>query len=317
MSAAGFLTPTLCRLSERLGQELTRVEQADGDDEAVHDLRVVLRRLRSLLKPARVIYGKFHTEAVRAALKQIADATGELRDEEVLRQTIAELPNDTTVVDGRERWLAAREQRDRLLGLLRDGHGARAHALLEALLLLPVDPDLDRPLEPFAARVVDRARHALRNHHTVALDDTEGLHELRILYKRLRYAAEGFAPALPPTLAALSKHAERFQKRLGEVHDLDVALVIVADDAGLDATTRTALREALTAARTRATERYAAERDEARVGQAPGSFPPSSWPKHGSRKSSPPPAMPTSSPSPPAPSSSPAPPSSEPRKEGG
>ena len=292
MSAAAFLTPALTELAGRLAKELKRVDRASDDDEAVHDLRVALRRLRSILKPARRIYGPFHTDAVRAALKEIADATGDLRDEEVLHQTIADLPPDPATQGAREAWLKQRQGREdelrkRLLGLLRDGHGARAHAMLDALLRLPVDPAGDRSLERFAARVVERARHAIKRQGTVALDDTAALHEQRILYKRLRYAAESFAPALPPTLAALARVAERFQKRLGEVHDLDVALGIVADDPALDPPTRAALTAALHEARRRSVERYASERDEARNAPGgPASLPPTSKP----RNSSPPPS---------------------------
>lgn len=289
MSAAAFLTPALTDLSARLGKELKRVERASDDDEAVHDLRVALRRLRSILKPARGIYGKFHTDAVRAALKEIADATGDLRDEEVLHQTIADLPPDPATQGARDAWVKQRQGREeqlrqRLLGLLRDGHGSRAHATLDALLRLPVDPACDRHLERFAARVVERARQAIKRQGLVALEDTAGLHEQRILYKRLRYAAESFTPALPPTLAALARVAERFQKRLGEVHDLDVALAIVADDTTLDAAARDALTAALHEARRRSVERYAAERDEQLRG--PTSLPPTSKP----RNSNPPPS---------------------------
>ena len=60
-----------------------------------------------------------------------------------------------------------------------------------------------------------------------AVDDGVALHELRIAYKNLRYASELLGPALPPERAATEKPAARFQKHLGEVHDLDVASDIV------------------------------------------------------------------------------------------
>jgi CHAD domain-containing protein len=53
------------------------------------------------------------------------------------------------------------------------------------------------------------------------------LHDLRIACKNLRYASELLRSSLPPERAHSEKPAARFQKHLGEVHDLDVAADIV------------------------------------------------------------------------------------------
>jgi CHAD domain-containing protein len=50
---------------------------------------------------------------------------------------------------------------------------------------------------------------------------------LRIAYKRLRYTVETFANALPADLAALAPTAARFQKWLGDLHDVHVAIASV------------------------------------------------------------------------------------------
>jgi len=76
----------------------------------------------------------------------------------------------------------------------------------------------------FARRAVERARREVDRRRGVRPDDAEGLHRLRIAYKRLRYTADTFADALPSELAALAQPAARLQGRLGDLHDVDIAL---------------------------------------------------------------------------------------------
>jgi CHAD domain-containing protein len=271
MSAAAFLTPRLQRLAAQLRLALDRVRLAHHDDEAIHDFRVVLRRLRSLLKPARDLYGPFPTEAVRAALKTVADASGDLRDEEVLLQTLASLDLPGHVRPDLDAWLTLRKQREvqlrsSFLAHLASGQAHRAADLLDALLLLPVKPSRDLPLEVFALRTLKKAERRVRRWVIHDLSSVEELHRLRILYKRLRYAAEELAGVLPPLLAARAPVAARFQKILGDVHDLDVAFAAVESAAlGLPLELRLALRGALERRRARVIERFL----EAQAGQLP------------------------------------------------
>jgi CHAD domain-containing protein len=273
MSAAAFLSPRLQGLARKLREALARVDEG-GDEEAIHDLRVVLRRLRSLLKPARVVYGKFHTEAVRAALKSVADASGALRDEEVLLQTLGALEIPVPLRRARGAWLKQRkarehELRQRFLALLASGEATRAAALLDALLLLPVDPSIDRDLAPFAVRVVEKATRRVLARSLVDVADSEGLHQLRILYKRLRYAAEGLADALPPELAGRAQIAERFQKILGEIHDIDVALLALPQDLSLKPALRDALQAALVLQRQRQVQKFLTAREGREASSSP------------------------------------------------
>jgi CHAD domain-containing protein len=96
-----------------------------------------------------------------------------------------------------------------------------------------IKPSRDRRLVKFAERAVEDARRNVERHQYAALDDAEGLHELRIACKRLRYTAETFASVLPPALVGLAHTASRFQGRLGDVHDADMALVRVRHAPGL------------------------------------------------------------------------------------
>jgi CHAD domain-containing protein len=272
VTLSAYVKPHLLTLADNLTRVVPRVVAGD-DGEAVHDLRVALRKLRSVLRVVRRLYGRYHTEAVRAGFKRVADATGALRDEEVLGETLSSLDLSPRARESLAPWLRGRHAR-RERKLRRDvvalvGGGAldAPLGLLSALLTLPVDPDHDKPAARFARKVVFSALDDIERAQPVDPSDAARLHGLRILYKRLRYAIDAFAGVLPPEFEALERAAAAFQKRLGAVHDLDVALDVVEGADGLSPEARAEVLEALGHERERQVDKY--EKERARGGEKP------------------------------------------------
>jgi CHAD domain-containing protein len=230
-----FLARQMRELMTRLQSTLPRVRKR-ADDEAIHDMRVALRRLRVVLKVARPVFGPFHIDAIRAAFTRVHRASGALRDEEVLHDTLSELHVPSVALEAWLKRRAVREDRlhDLILARLRAGDLTRPIRMLRALLTLPVAPKRRTALVTFARKVVSRARKQVEQRRDALPSDSVALHELRIAYKRLRYTTEIFKEALPIDIAALAHSAERFQKRLGEIHDLDVARAVVSRARNLD-----------------------------------------------------------------------------------
>ena len=228
-TAGPFLVAKLRALDARLDGIVPRVLATPPDDSAVHDLRVVLRRIRTVLEVGRSVLGPFHADEVRRALRDVHQATGELRDEEVLLSMLGELGVDLPDVNA---WLDGRRLREErlrraLVHLVQSGALDDGRRLLDALLAFRVRPSRDRRLAKVARRSVDEARRGVDRRRAAQPDDVEGLHRLRIAYKRLRYTAETFADALPADLAALAPTAARFQRWLGDLHDVHVAIASV------------------------------------------------------------------------------------------
>jgi CHAD domain-containing protein len=260
-TAGPFLAAKLRELEARLGEVAPRVLVSARDGEAVHDLRVALRRTRTVLELGGRVLGRFHADEVKRALRQVMQDTGALRDDEVLLELVGSLGVTHPDVP---RWLEARRRRERrlrgaLLRTVRDGALERGRTLLDALLAFRVDPRRDRRLTKFARRAVDRARRDVDRRKRAEPGDADALHRLRIAYKRLRYTTETFADALPTELAALASPAARLQGRLGDLHDVDVALVSVRRARTLSPDARTELLGAL--ARERQTRLAAYGRD--------------------------------------------------------
>ena len=59
--------------------------------------------------------------------------------------------------------------------------------------------------------------------------DSEELHDMRIAAKRLRYVLELTAPALGEAATRGARHAKEIQTLLGELHDCDEMLALIAE----------------------------------------------------------------------------------------
>ncbi|MCL2447408.1 MAG: CHAD domain-containing protein [Polyangiaceae bacterium] len=262
--AGPFLGAALRALSSRIAEAAPRV-LAGGDDEAVHDLRVAIRRARIVLRVGRPVFGSFRADETRRVLRDVQAATGALRDEEVLLELIESLGVDRADV---RVWIDARRRRERRLrSALRSGiqRGEVGHgrALIDALLAFPVKPSRERPLEKFALRSVETAWAALGPLRRAPIGDAEALHALRIGCKRLRYTVETFDGCLPPEKVALARVASRLQSCLGDLHDIDVAVASIGRARALTDLARRALAVELQRARGENAGKYLAALAEA------------------------------------------------------
>lgn len=258
--AAPFLARLLRATAKEIELTLPRV-RAFSDEEAIHDMRVGVRRMRVILKIVRNVWVREQVEAKRAGFTHIHRETSALRDEEVLRETLAEAPLDTVGFRRFRELRARREAELRALAHAHLRHGAlrRPMQKLAALLLLPGAKVI--ALDRFALRTHDRLLARVVARSAASTDDGVALHELRIAYKNLRYASELLGPALPPERAAAEKPATKFQKHLGEIHDLDVACDIVRRARTLDATERAKVLEWLGARRAERVRKYSLDRE--------------------------------------------------------
>jgi len=272
------------------GEPAPAAHDLGADAEAVHDFRVALRRLRTVVRTVRDIHGRKRMRKIGDALKRYADATGALRDEEVLRETLAALEVAPRTRAALTQWMVRRRRqelacRSAVVRLLREhgaapraaardprAGGARARAgerapgpartdLEDALVRLEkrlARGDAEVSAHDLAAESFSLARADVREHAAASPSDGEAMHALRIRFKRLRYTAELFAPVLADATGA-ARGAARLQKRLGEVHDLDQAIVRVSRAWGLSPRHRAAVLAALRAWRARAAERAGAD----------------------------------------------------------
>jgi CHAD domain-containing protein len=205
----------------------TAVEAAErvtsnADPEALHDFRVALRRLRSVLRAYRSCLRKLPKKR-RRQLKRVVRATNAGRDSEVFLAWLdiqSSLP--ATEDAAAHEWLRKRLEamRDAAYAQLRTQVLTDFTALVQHLRqALAVSRNKSSNGEVMADHI--RAQTArvvadLARVHSAA--DAEAIHDARIQAKRLRYLIEPSSPRLPGARAGV-KRLKTFQDEAGALCD--------------------------------------------------------------------------------------------------
>jgi CHAD domain-containing protein len=169
--------------------------RAGRDPEDIHEMRVAVRRMRTILRASRPMFERKWTEGLRDELEWLGTALGHVRDLDVL---LASLQSRIKRLPASERRIGAV-----LLGDL-EADAVKARRTLRTALAGPryrrllrrldlalrhphvVTPDLS--LLDVAAREFEKVRSAVKDLPKRPRD--EDLHAIRIKLKRARYAAE-------------------------------------------------------------------------------------------------------------------------------
>ena len=210
---------------------------AVGDPEAVHQMRVALRRLRSAMKLFRDLLVAPDHDALRAELSWLQNALGPARDthvflEEIVAPVLNAHPEMATLLALHSHWHL--ENADKLNAAQSAVGSVRFTRLILSLVgwieagqwTAPGNPLSSTPIRDYARHSLARQDKRLRRKatpHPESLPD-EPLHALRILCKQLRYTGEFFSGLFPRrdvvlNLAALAD----LQELLGNLNDIAVA----------------------------------------------------------------------------------------------
>ena len=236
----------LAYLQEQAGR-LRRFDplvRRDAPD-AVHQMRVASRRLRSALQAYRRVLDRDATRPLTEELKWLAGELAPARDSEVMaerfRAMVDQLPPELVlgpVSATLDRTFARRqaEARERALAALDSDRYLSLQDALDALLAHP--PLTQRAGRPAQRELPSHVRRALRRMRRgmAAVDQQPGgehhdlaLHETRKAAKRLRYATEAAEPAVGKPARRLRKRLKPVQNLLGDHQDSVVARPVLRE----------------------------------------------------------------------------------------
>jgi CHAD domain-containing protein len=198
------------------------------DADAVHDMRVAVRRLRSVLRTAEPMLDERWVESLRDELDWLGERLGSVRDLDVLLLHLGrELEDMGAAHPGRAHRLLRpleaerRDERARLLECLDEGRYRRVLDAVEAAAQAPPTHRSDLGVEELAAKEFRRLRKRSRD---VASQSDAALHKTRIRAKRVRYAAELAEESRGKRTTELIAAAKELQDVLGDHQDAVVAL---------------------------------------------------------------------------------------------
>ncbi len=225
---------------------------ANEDAEFVHDVRVAMRRLRSLVSQLKGVLAEPEQQHLADELRWLASRTGPARDLDTLlfelRLGEPELRTELEPVV-----MAFAAERERIQAVLQaDFRSGRAQAIrtrLRSVFSGKGDPQCAGPKAgmPFRELLAARLRRRFRQVAALAGQLTEhspaaDLHQLRISCKKLRYLLEGCRGFVSKDeLAGASQHLKGLQSVLGALQDSAVQAELarrLALELAVDAGTR-------------------------------------------------------------------------------
>ncbi|HET9003380.1 MAG TPA: CHAD domain-containing protein [Gemmatimonadaceae bacterium] len=226
-------------------EEQTPGTLADRDPECLHDLRVAVRRTRSLQRELKKVFPKKDLKHFRREFRWLQQATGPTRDLDVYLiefgdfaesipagqrphlDVMRDLLEQQRVVTRAE--MVEALESDRTQTMLADWR-----KLLDRLPSAAVGnrPHAARPIGDVAARRIDRVFGQMVTMGSAIDDDSPhaALHDLRKKGKELRYLLEFFSPIFPADVTKpMVRRLKKLQDVLGRFQDREVQAAMISE----------------------------------------------------------------------------------------
>jgi len=232
LEATAFLEESGRTRATRFREQLTRASADPTSDEAIHDLRVAIRRVLAWIAVRDILLGPDQRlREARVSLKALMSPLGKLRDAHVKRDWIlhfvpegddpsylyaVQVASNVLRWESRVRKCLGAQSARRLRVPFPKGAGGLG-GRLEAAILAP--------------GLLGRLEREVSRHRDAALDPAhpEALHRMRLAFKKYRYAAEVLLPLFPKATEETANRLHAFQTLLGTIHDFDVILAEAHD----------------------------------------------------------------------------------------
>ncbi len=215
------------------------------DIEGVHQMRVAARRWRSALRDFLLFVDKRPLKRARREIKEIADALGAVRDQDVAILALEQLRTEAKIEEiaaGIELFISERTviraeaQNELIQAIAAD----RLHDLaenvassIEKAVRVKIKKNADKQISFNQAgkTVVGASLNEFLRLGTSLYNpfEIEELHEMRIAAKRLRYAIELYVSCWGEKIAAFAEEIANMQSLLGEIHDADVWILDLSE----------------------------------------------------------------------------------------
>ncbi|MFM0261147.1 CHAD domain-containing protein [Paraburkholderia sediminicola] len=217
--------------------ELANAVREDASPEALHKLRVSLRRLRSLWWAFEPLLDKGENTRQRALYKYLATAAGKTRDWDILIELIAQgerVAHEMTPTLQAARGGALATSRETLSNadvkhLLQDALTSANKELNTAHERVPLQKFADKRVatsERSLKKRIKRASHAKRSNYAA-------FHDVRKAGKKVRYLLEFFEPVLSGSHKRTLKRLKQIQKRFGTLNDIVASEMLLRDNTDL------------------------------------------------------------------------------------
>ena len=222
METSQFAAERASRMIERLTYQTgITIKQRDAD--AVHDLRVAIRRLSQVLVVFKPCFPSKDLKKIRRNLKETMSLAGDVRNCDIGLKLLAKSQASDGAAIQQKLRVRRREAEQALLTRLRQWIARKSSSRWRAVLnsshtdsgfgRLAVEEAASRRLAPMAKDFFKRGDHAADK------ASAEGLHQFRIAGKKFRYSLELFEGLYGPPGKNLLEETKDVQSLLGAIND--------------------------------------------------------------------------------------------------
>lgn len=211
-------------------EELERC-RAEFSNEAVHDLRVSIRRIITVIQLLNSIFPRPRLKKIVRTFKDQLDELDELRDTQVSLEEISKSLREFPQLRGFQKKQKALEEKlltnvpKELRKFERKDLTRRMNKVQEKL-----QNEASEGLEAFIFRAVDDAYQRVQGRlELVDVAHPSTIHRVRVAFKNFRYMVEMIHPLLDGYPAELLKSMHHYQSLMGEVQDAEVFLQTLND----------------------------------------------------------------------------------------
>jgi len=205
--------------------------RAEFSNEAVHDLRVVTRRMLALIQLLNSISPRPRLQKLIRAFRDQLDEFDDLRDTQVILAEISEILHELPQLQDFQRHLRFTE--DRMLRILRKSiKGLETSEVTKRIRKTheALESDTDSDLTSQIMQAVDDAYlHTKQRHGWVDFARPATIHRVRIAFKSFRYMVEIVQPLLSDFPLETLKRMNDYQSLMGEIQDAEVFDQTLAD----------------------------------------------------------------------------------------
>ncbi|MEQ8156887.1 MAG: CHAD domain-containing protein [Clostridiaceae bacterium] len=235
--ASESLRDLLLELLNSVTFYLNQFTRNPDDPENIHQLRVYLRKLRSVLYLSKSYITREVYKSRQKTLRNLANQLGEIRELDVLSQELGRIsiiPTDNPLVlDSLNSIILSHRNAANTTILEKINHGYFTEAISDFKTWLcdkPFTTDINKKvsISGYVNSTLSKlSKKFLRSLKNVNLSDNEELHRLRIQEKKLRYIEESYHPIINHRKIKLKNDLKSLQDILGRLHDISTNLILI------------------------------------------------------------------------------------------